>query len=68
MGVDSQGMRLFAYVKDVDKAQHFKEHIHFLIGGTFCFALFTLFDFNTYPTIFDIPKHLGFYSIMLIVS
>jgi hypothetical protein len=57
MGMNSQGTRLFAYVKEVDKAQHFEEHIHFLIGGMFCFGLFTLFDFNTYPTIFDIPKH-----------
>jgi hypothetical protein len=56
MGVNSQGMRLFAYVKEVDKAEHFKKHIHFLISGTFCFGLFTLFDFNTYPTIFYIPK------------
>jgi hypothetical protein len=52
MGVISQGMRLFAYVKEVDKVHHFKKHIHFLIGGMFCFGLFTLFDFNTYPTIF----------------
>jgi hypothetical protein len=57
MGVISQGMRLFAYVKEVDKVHHFKKHIHFLIGGTFvlvclhCLILIPILPF------FYLPKH-----------